>query len=151
VGHLLAQQMLLLDRGVGGATAHGEVVAADHDRPAVDPGPPEDEVRRREVGEVVVTVVARLAGDLAQLVKAAGVDEPVDPLADGQSAAVVLSLDARGAAELLGKRLAPPQLLHLGLPSHDFAGGPEMAPRPPSARTRPGGAVARLEVARRII
>src|SRR5918999_5276448 len=110
--------MLVLDGGVGGATAHREVVATDHHWPAVDPGPPEDEVRRREVGEVVVTVVARLAGDLPELVKAAGVDEPVDPLPDGEAAAVVLALDARGAAELLGERLAPPELLHLGFPGH---------------------------------
>ena len=63
-------------------------------------------------------VVARAARDLADLVEGAGVRELGDPLADGQPPAVVLPLDALGPAELLGERLAAPQLVHLLLPVH---------------------------------
>ncbi len=120
VGHLLAQQMLLLDRRVGRATAHGEVVSADDDGATVDTGATEDEVRRREARQIIGAVIGRLARDLAELVERAGVHERVDALADGEAAAIVLSLHALRAAELLGERLASPQLVHLVRPAHAF-------------------------------
>ena len=55
---LLGPAHLVADRAVGGATAHGEVVAADDDRAAVDAAASAHEVRRRErlrlTGVVVV-------------------------------------------------------------------------------------------------
>src|SRR6185295_1238067 len=116
--HALALVVLALDRGVGGAATHGEVVASDHDRPAVDLGAAEHEIRGRELHEVVVLVVLGAAGDLADLVEARGIGELGDALADGETAAVVLTLDALGPAELLGERLAPAELVHLLLPVH---------------------------------
>ena len=110
--------MLALDGRVGGAPPHGEVVAADDDRAAVDLRPPEDEVGRREVLEVVSLVVGRAARDLAQLVEGARIHQLGDPLADGVAAAVVLALDALGPAEPLGQLLAAPQLVQLLLPVH---------------------------------
>src|SRR5439155_677207 len=118
VGHRLALQVLFLDGGVGRAAAHREVVAADDDRAPVHFCAAEDEVRRRERLEVVGRVVGGLAGDLADLVEGAGIDELGDALADGHPAARVLALHALRAAELLGEALAAPQLVHLRLPGH---------------------------------
>jgi hypothetical protein len=50
----------------------------------------------------------RAPGDLSQLVKRLRIDEPGDALANGQAPTVVLPLDARWSAELLGQRLAAP-------------------------------------------
>ena len=110
--------MLALDRRVGGAPTHGEVVAANDDRATVDLRPPEDEVGWCEVLEVVSLVVGRPACDLAQLVEGAGIHELGDPLADGVPAAVMLPLDALRPAEPLGQLLAAPQLVQLLLPVH---------------------------------
>ncbi len=118
VRHPLALVVLAPDGRVGRAAAHGEVVAADHDRAAVDLGAPEHEVRRGEGDQVVVRVVARAAGDLADLVEAAGVGELGDALEDRQAPAVVLALHALGPAQLRGELLAPSQLVQLLLPIH---------------------------------
>ena len=59
VRHALGVHLLLEDRRVGRAAAHGEVVAADHDRAAVDAAAAHDEVRGRDVDEVAVVVVRR--------------------------------------------------------------------------------------------
>src|SRR6202171_6834487 len=90
VGSGLARQVLFLERGVGRAAAHGEVVAADDDRAPVDPRAAEDEVRRYESLELVGRVVGGPARDLADLVEAAGIDQLGDALADGHPAARVL-------------------------------------------------------------
>ena len=118
VGHLLALVVLALDGGVGGAAPHREVVAAHDHRPAVEPRPAEDEVGRRQLLQVVLGVVGGLPGDLADLVEALRVDEPVDALADRVAPAVVLPLDPLRAAQALGELLAALQLVHLGLPVH---------------------------------
>ena len=88
VSHPLAHVVLALDGRVRGAAAHGEVVAADDDRAALDAGAAEDEVRRRERLEVVLVVVGGAAGDLAELVEAARIGQPIDALTDRQPAAV---------------------------------------------------------------
>src|SRR5262245_49048593 len=126
VGHLLAEQVLVLERGVRGAAAHGEVVAAYHHRAPVDGRSSEDEVRGREALEVVVLVVGRLAGDLADLVEAPGIHELVDPLPNRQASAVVLAAHSLLAAQLLGESLAALEFLELWLPAHS-------SPLPPMA------------------
>src|SRR6185436_10307032 len=118
VGHPLALVVLAANGRVGRAAAHGEVVAADHDRPPVDLGAAEHEVRRRERDEIILRVVSRAAGDLADLVEAAGVGELGDALENRQAAAVVLALHALGPAQLRGELLAAPQLVQLLLPVH---------------------------------
>src|SRR5206468_3370737 len=118
VRHQLAHVVLALDGRVGRAAAHGEVVAADHDGAPLDLRPPEDEIGRRELLEVVALVIGCPAGDLAELVEGARVDQPGDSLADGVASTVVLALDALGSAEPLGELLAPPQLVQLLLPIH---------------------------------
>src|SRR5207237_77173 len=118
----------------GRAAAHGEVVAADHHRAAIDLGAAEHEVRRREGDQVVVGVVARAAGDLADLVEAAGVGELGDPLEDRQATAVVLALHALGPAQLRGELLATPQLVQLLLPIHAAPARSSFLRRPSSPR-----------------
>ncbi len=116
VGHPLRHQVLALDRGVGRAAAHGEIVARDHHHAAIHPAAPEHAVGRRKDASVVVGVVGGLPGDRADLVEAAGIEHPLDPLAHRQPPAGVLAGDPLGAAHLVGKRGADPQLLQFRLP-----------------------------------
>src|SRR5206468_7971771 len=125
VRHLLALQMLALDRGVGRTATHREVVAADDDRPAVEPRPAEHEVGRDELLEVVGGVVVGASRDLADLVKAAGIDELVEALADRVAPARMLPRHALGPAELLSELLPPPQLVHLRFPVHGVRSYPQ--------------------------
>ena len=106
VGHALGQDRLHRDGGVGRAAAHREVVAQHDHRAAVDLRSPHHAVGRRELGQLVVGVVLGLAGDGADLVEAALVDQPVDALAHREPAAVVLALHLVGPAHLARHALA---------------------------------------------
>ena len=118
VGVALDEDVLLLDRGVGRAAAHREVVAGDGDGPAVDLGAAHHGVGRHQVDEVVAAVVLGLAGDAADLAERVLVDQPVDALAHGEAAAIVLALHLVGAAHAPGHLLTAAQLVHLRLPGH---------------------------------
>src|SRR3984893_2581152 len=115
--HLLGVHLLLEDGGVSRAAADGEVVAANHDRPAVDAAAAHYEVGGDDALQLG-PLVLRLAGQLADLVEAAGVEEGCDPFANGEPAGVVLALDLLSAAHGPRQPLAPPQLLELWLPGH---------------------------------
>src|SRR5437660_1017440 len=78
--HLLGHQGFLANGRVGRSAPHGEIVAHHDHRPAVDERAAEYAVRRREVQQLIVRVIGGAAGDRADLVEAAGVDELVDPL-----------------------------------------------------------------------
>src|SRR5450432_1957697 len=56
------------------------------------------EVRRREVGEPALRVVLGLAGDSADLVEGARIEQTLDALAHRELAAVMLALDLVGPA-----------------------------------------------------
>ena len=116
MGHPLARGVLAPDGRVGRPAAHRKIVAADDDGAPVHRGAPEHEVGRREAREVVLLVVGRATGELAQLVKGPRVHELRDALADRVAAPVVLPLHPLGPAELLGELLAVPELVHLRLP-----------------------------------
>jgi len=66
----------------------------------------------------VLAVIGGLAGDGADLVEGALVDQPVDALAHGQPAAIVLALDLVRPAHLPRQRLAPTQFFQFRLPGH---------------------------------
>ena len=122
VRHPLRVDHLLPDRGVRGAAADREVIRL-HDEPApVGLALPDDHVGRHERLELAVGAVARDAGQRARLVEGPRIEQPLDPLADGQLARGVLAIDARGAVGVrawVGREcLAPAQLLELGLPRH---------------------------------
>ena len=113
-GHLI----LTLDRSVGGATAHGEVVAENNHRSAVDRRATEHAVGGHEIRHDPGTeIVRRLAGDRAEFQERIRVGQPIDPFADGEFAGVVLAFDALGTAHLAGDPLAFAQLLEFGLPA----------------------------------
>ena len=99
-----------------GAAAHREVLAADGDRTPVDGGEAHDVGCRRYADELAVDV-ASLAGEPADLLEGAGVDQPVDALANRQATLAVVLGDRLGTAEL--RRLGPPQtqLLDLRVPA----------------------------------
>ena len=124
--HLFRHQRLGGDRGVGRAAADGEIVADDHDRPAVDQPAAEHAIRRRERGEVAGGIVLGLAGDGADLVEASRIDEERNALAHRQPATIVLALDLVGAAHLAREAFAAHQLIEFGLPVH--AAPPGAAP-----------------------
>src|SRR5262249_34096096 len=106
------------DRGVGGAAADGEIVAADDHRAAVDLAAAEDEIRRLKIDELALFVVAALAGDRADLAEALRIEELVDALTHGELAGLAVALDLFGAAHPGGERLALLQLFEFGLPAH---------------------------------
>ena len=118
VGVAFDEVRLFLDRGVGRAAAHGEVVAGDGHRPAVDLAAAHDGIGRHQVDEVVAAVVLGLAGDAAELAEGVLVEQPVDALAHGQSTAIVLALDLVGPAHAPRHLLAAAQLVHFRLPAH---------------------------------
>src|SRR6185312_1266037 len=86
---------LAADRTVGMAAARREVVGADDGGAPVDPAPAADVVRGRELGDPTFVVVAREAGDRADLVEAAGIEQQVDALATSELAAIALADHAR--------------------------------------------------------
>jgi hypothetical protein len=118
VRHALGEDRLHVDGGVGRATAHGEVVARHDHGPAVDAGAAHNAVRRRELGQLVVGVVLGLAGNGADLVEAALVDQPVDALTHREPAAVVLPFDLVRPAHLARHAFARAQLVEFRLPGH---------------------------------
>ena len=69
-GQLFGVPHFVADGGVGGASADREIVAADHDRAAVDTARAEDEIRRRERGQVAGFVVDGPARQRSRLVEA---------------------------------------------------------------------------------
>jgi hypothetical protein len=109
---------LLPDGGVGRASADGEVVALHDRRAALDLALAADHVGRGERGELALLVVRPYAGERAGLVERARVEQPLDPLAHGPPPGRVLARHPLLAAHLAGERLAPAQLLELGLPAH---------------------------------
>ena len=115
---LLRHLRLALDRGIRRTAAQGEVVAGDHHRAAIDGAAPEHAVGGSEGGDLLaVSVVGRLAGDRADLVEAAGIQHAVDPLADGEAAALVLARDAVRPAQLLRQRDARAEFGEFRLPA----------------------------------
>ena len=68
-----------------------------------------------------VLIVLADPGGCTDLVKAFGVDEPVNALAYRQAATIVLTFDFVGAAHLVGEGLSSSKFVELGLPAHiDF-------------------------------
>ena len=91
------QHAALVGRFGRRAAADREVGAGHDHAAAVDPAEPADGRGGREVDEFLVGVLA-VAGEPGDLVEAARVEQRVDPLADGQLAALVLSRDGCDAA-----------------------------------------------------
>jgi hypothetical protein len=92
----------------GAPALHGEVVAGHRDGPAPDqPVAADLAVARRGRG---VLGPGRVR-EGAHLLEAAGVEQPVDVLADRALAARVQALDALGPAHLRAQLLAPPAQL----------------------------------------
>jgi len=67
---------------------------------------------------LAVGVVLALAGDRTRLVKAARVEQSVQPLAHVVPPGRVLARDTLFATHALRQLLAPAQLVELGLPAH---------------------------------
>ena len=88
---------------VGGAAAHGEVVAADDDGPAVDAAAPAHEVRRRERDELAVLVVPVRPVSAPISWNEPGVEQAVDALAHRERPASRCARDPLRAAHLLGE------------------------------------------------
>jgi hypothetical protein len=116
--HALDRADLFLDGGVGGGAADGEVIARDHDGTAVNQAAAGDAVGGREVDQVAVGVVFGFAGDGADFVEGATVEQAVDAFAHVQAAALALAVDAGGAAHFASHCLAGAQFVEFRLPAH---------------------------------
>ncbi len=76
------------------------------------------EVGRREGGEAAALVVSGAAGQNADFVERARIEQTVDALADGQASGIVLPLDVGRAAHFSGEGFAASDLVEFGLPAH---------------------------------
>src|SRR5262249_52385319 len=76
------------------------------------------EISRGELDQPAVLVIFRLAGNGADLVEGAGIEQLLDALAHGQLAGIVLALDLLLATHLARQRLARPQFIDFRLPAH---------------------------------
>ena len=70
--------------------------------------------------EFVVFVVFADAGNRADLVEGVLVDDPVDALANGEPALVMLTLDLVNASHLPRERFAPGEVVEFRLPVHSY-------------------------------
>jgi hypothetical protein len=113
---------LLEAGGRVGAALHGEIVAADDDGASVDLRHARHDVRRLEGGAPACGIDLDVAGGRTELAEALGVDQVVDPLADGQATPRVMPGDSLGSAQLMGQ--APPlgDLVDVVLPAHGRGG-----------------------------
>ena len=118
--HLLGHQRLGGDRSVRRTAAHGEIVADNDHRPAVDLAAAEHAVRRRQIGKLAVLVVFGNSGNRSDLVEAFPVDQSVDALTNGEPALVALPLDLVNASHLARERFAPGEVVELRLPGHSY-------------------------------
>ena len=105
---------------LGGAAADGEVLAAYRDVATVDLAEAHDIRRGRELLELAVLVEPR-AGERADLVEGAVVEQDVEAFADRVLAAVVLALDAVRLAAGARQLGALPDLVDPVLPDHRAA------------------------------
>ena len=119
-GGAFAPAHLVADGAIGRAAAHGEVVGADDDGPAIDRAAPGDEVRRGEGLYPALFVVFNLACQRADLAERAVVQQLVDAVADGSAALGDVAGDAFGAAHFLGEFAPAADLLEFGFPGHSM-------------------------------
>ena len=59
MGHRFALDKLAVQRGIGGTTAHREVIGAGDDRTAFDIAAPEDEIGGSEIDQIALAFIAR--------------------------------------------------------------------------------------------
>ncbi len=117
--HRLTLHELPVQRRIGRAAAHGEIVGRGDDRPAVDIRAPEDKIARGKVFQLAIGAISRAPGDLADLAKAARIDNRGDPRPRIHLAAPVLARDLFLAAHLLGHRAAHGEFVDFFFPAHD--------------------------------
>src|SRR5262249_36295371 len=103
-GDLLRHFRLALDRGIRRAATQREVVAGDHDGPALQQAAAKYAVTRNERGDVAPLVIRGLAGDAADFMEAAGVQQAIDAFANRQPAALMLPRDAFRPTQFTGQR-----------------------------------------------
>jgi hypothetical protein len=118
VRHRFALDELAVQRRIGRAAAHGEIVGAGDHRPAIDIGPPEDEIGRRQIFEFAIGAIRPPPRDLADLAKAARIDDRREPRARVHLAAAVLARDLLFAAHLFGHRAPRGKLVDFLFPAH---------------------------------
>ena len=116
--HLLGHQRLRRDRGVGGAAAHGEIVADHHHGATIDLAAAEHAVRRRQILQLALLVIFGRAGYRPDLVKTLMIEQTVDTLANREPTLVTLPLDLVNAAHLAREGFAPGEVVEFRLPVH---------------------------------
>ncbi len=114
--HLLGKPRLPLDRGIRRPAPQREIVPGNHHRPPIDRAPPEHAVRRPKHRDLPARTIVRRPSDRPDLMKAARIQQPLDPLAHRQPPARVLPSDPLRPAHLARQRLAPAKLRQFPLP-----------------------------------
>src|SRR3546814_7989112 len=75
---------------------HGEIVGRGHDRPPVYIRAPEDEIARRQILQRAIGTIGPPPRDLADLAKAARIDDRIEPRPRVHLAPAVLARDLLG-------------------------------------------------------
>ena len=96
--HHLGADLFFLESAVRRAATHREIIARHHDGAAVERAASHHEVGRHEIRDIACRVIARLAGDTANLAERAGVEELLDALPDRELAGLLVTLDALGTS-----------------------------------------------------
>src|SRR5579862_1013132 len=100
---------LCTNRAVGMPAARGEIIGTDHDCPALDLAPAADMVGGCKACYPSLVVVVGETCEAADLAKAAGVEQQIDPFAACQLAPIALADHARigriGREASMGHRL----------------------------------------------
>ena len=117
-GEMLGVDALAQTGRVGRAALQREILAARDHAAALDSTEADHVVGRHEADQLVVVVVVRDGCGLTLLLEGAGIQNAVDALADGQSAAGVLLGDAFLAALLLGQAAAALDFPDFLFPAH---------------------------------
>ena len=103
------------------AAPHGEVVAFHHHSATAEIAPAVNEVGGPKPGEAALLVVRGNAGDRADLMERAGIEEPVHPFSHRELALAVMAGDLLRPTHLAHEALPPAELLKLRLPALGLA------------------------------
>ena len=105
-----------------GTALDGVILAAHRHRPAVDLANAGNIGRRCEREQIAGVVIFGTAGEFADFLKAVGVEQSIDALADRQLAGGVMARHRFGASALLGQRAAPFDVVDFCRPAHGTPG-----------------------------
>lgn len=118
--HLFGHQRLGRDRCICRSATHGEVVADDHHRPAIDLAAPEHAIGGRQVCQFAAGVILGDTGYGPNFVERVPIEQFIDAFTDVKPALIALAFDLVSAAHLPREGFAPGEFVEFRLPVHSY-------------------------------